>query len=372
MKKKSIITLILSLVIVISTFTFFMVTTNAASSTHEAEDDANKFKYASVNGDYVEFDATKDAYVEMKSVNSPASGTATLTFVYSKSSSGTVPVEVKVNGTTVVSKESFSSTGGSWAEKSIEASMESGSDNKIRFKLRAAAEGVCLDKVIISTDGGSSSDDDSDSDDSDNNDDDDSDSSDNTASYTIDDEGTIVVHSGTFNGGGKSYGSDIGDGSQDEDQPAVFELEEGADLTNCVIVPPAGDGIHVEGNNEISDVEFTDVGEDAISMRSSAEGGTVKITDCSFAKGEDKIFQVNKESTWYLTDIEVDGAGKVMRQNGGKTFPLTVYIDGLKATDIDEAIVRSDSEDCTVYYRDITCNLDKSDWWYGDLTAISY
>jgi hypothetical protein len=182
-------------------------------------------------------------------------------------------------------------------------------------------------------------------------------------------EGTIRVLKGTYDGGGESFGG-VGDGSQSEDQPPVFELEPGTNLINCKIVPPAGDGIHVHGDNTIENVEFVDVGEDAISMRSNFEGGTVTIRNCSFSKASDKVFQVNRESTWYLYDITVNTAGKVLRQNGGKTFKLDVYIDGLEAYDIDEAIVRSDSPDCTVYYENITTDLPSDKWWKGELTAV--
>lgn len=192
-----------------------------------------------------------------------------------------------------------------------------------------------------------------------------------TADYEITSEGTIHVFSGTFDGKGKNYGN-VGDGSQDESQPAVFELEPGTNLKNCTIVPPAGDGIHVHGDNVIENITFTNVGEDAISMRSNAEGGTVTIRNCSFAKAEDKVLQVNRESTWYLYDLTVDGAGKVLRQNGGKTFKLDVYIDGLEAHDVNESIVRSDSSDCTVYYKDITTDLPAEKWWRGELTAVSW
>jgi pectin methylesterase-like acyl-CoA thioesterase len=129
----------------------FINTLNAASSTHEAEASTNNFKYASVEGSYVAFDEKKDAYVEMKSVDSPSSETLVVTFVYSSTTS--FPVELKVNGSTIVSNETFDSTNGSWVNKSISASMNSGTDNKIRFKIRAAVSGVKLDKVIISTDG---------------------------------------------------------------------------------------------------------------------------------------------------------------------------------------------------------------------------
>lgn len=197
------------------------------------------------------------------------------------------------------------------------------------------------------------------------------DTSDDTADFEVTSEGTIHVLSGTFDCGGEEYGN-IGDGSQSESQPAVFELEPGTNLINCTIVPPAGDGIHVHGNNTVENVTFSDVGEDAISMRSNYEGGTITIKNCSFSKADDKVFQVNRESTWKLFNITVNTAGKVMRQNGGKTFKLDVYIDGLKAYNIDEAIVRSDSPNCTVYYKNITTDLPSDEWWMGELTAVAW
>ena len=199
-----------------------------------------------------------------------------------------------------------------------------------------------------------------------------------SADYEVTDEGTIHVKKGTFDGGGESYGN-IGDGTQDEGQPAVFELEPGTNLVNCIIVPPAGDGIHVHGDNTVENVIFEDVGEDAISMRSNFEGGTVTIRNCSFSDADDKVLQVNRESTWYLYDVTVNTAGKVMRQNGGTTFKLDVYIDGLKAYDINEALVRSDSPSCTVHYTlneegepDIDTDLPKDRWWKGELTAVPW
>lgn len=152
MKKR--IGLLLTVVVVLGIIgTIYVSTLNAGTSSHEAEASSNKFKYSSVKDNYVEFDEKKDAYVEMKNINSADSGSATLTFVYSATKS--FPVEVKVNGSTIVSKETFDSTGGSWKEKSITATMNSGNDNKIKFKIRAAVSGIKLDKVTINT-GGSS------------------------------------------------------------------------------------------------------------------------------------------------------------------------------------------------------------------------
>jgi pectate lyase C len=186
-----------------------------------------------------------------------------------------------------------------------------------------------------------------------------------SAKWSKDSKGTITVSSGTFDGQGKEFGK-IGDGSQKESQPAVFELEPGTSLRNVKIVPPAGDGIHVQGDNRVSNVTFTDVGEDAISMRSSAKGGIVIIENCSFSNGDDKIFQSNHESTWYIKDCKINGAGKVFRQNGGTTFKLTVFIENLNASNFGEAVVRSDASACTVYYKDCPSK------WVGKLKAVQW
>jgi len=45
---------------------------------HEAESSSNHLKYAKVESNYVVFDQTKDAYIEMKKVNSPVTGEVTI------------------------------------------------------------------------------------------------------------------------------------------------------------------------------------------------------------------------------------------------------------------------------------------------------
>jgi len=51
-----------------------------------AESSSNHLKYAKVESNYVVFDQTKDAYIEMKKVNSPVTGEVTITIVYSNGS----------------------------------------------------------------------------------------------------------------------------------------------------------------------------------------------------------------------------------------------------------------------------------------------
>jgi pectate lyase len=126
--------------------------TNFQGITHEAEASSNNLKYAKVESNYVVFDQTKDAYVEMKKVGSPVSGEVTITFVYSNGSGKSLPMEIKVNGTTIESEKEFPSTGSwnTWSTLSVKANMDSGSDNIIRFKTRTSDGGPRLDKVIVS------------------------------------------------------------------------------------------------------------------------------------------------------------------------------------------------------------------------------
>ena len=122
---------------------------------HEAEAGSNNFKYAKVESNYVVFDQTKDAYIEMKKVGSPISGEVTLTFIYSNGSGKSLPIEIKVNSNTIESNKEFPSTGSwnTWSSLSVKANMSSGFENIIRFKTRSSDGGPRLDKVIVSADG---------------------------------------------------------------------------------------------------------------------------------------------------------------------------------------------------------------------------
>jgi len=65
--------------------------------------------------------------------------------------------------------------------------------------------------------------------------------------------------------------SKLGDGSQREGQKRVFELKDGATLSNCIIgIKPgakgSADGIRCMGSCNINNVWFEAVGEDAITF----------------------------------------------------------------------------------------------------------
>lgn len=159
---------------------------------------------------------------------------------------------------------------------------------------------------------------------------------------------TIVVAAGqTFDGKGRTYiaGSALGDGSQSESQQPVFRLENGATLKNVVLGSPAADGIHTYGNAYLSNIVWTDIGEDALTMKGA---GTVTLNGGAAYNGSDKVFQINAAGRFNVYNFVANTAGKFIRQNGGTTFKVDVYIDSCDISNMSEAIFRTDSSTSTV------------------------
>ncbi len=190
---------------------------------------------------------------------------------------------------------------------------------------------------------------------------------------------TIVVKAGqTYNGNGNTIiAKGMGDGSQDEDQKPIFKLENGAKLQNVIIGAPACDGIHMYGNNTVTNVKCSDVGEDFFSVKGgdSANAGTITIDGGYANNGEDKIVQVNAPCTLKISNFSSDGMGKFCRQNGGKTWKMTLYLTNITLNNVKEAVWRSDSSSSVVYYRNLKVSNFKGSkgWWYGrDSQAHTY
>ena len=159
---------------------------------------------------------------------------------------------------------------------------------------------------------------------------------------------TIVVKKGqTFDGRNAVFraGKSLGDGSQSESQKPIFKLEDGARLLNVRIGNPGADGIHTHGNVQLQNIVWEDIGEDALTVK---DKGNVTINGGSASKGEDKVFQINAETTFRVSNFKANGAGKFIRQNGGKKFPITVFIDRCDISNMKEAIFRSDSSSAKV------------------------
>ena len=143
----------------------------------------------------------------------------------------------------------------------------------------------------------------------------------------------------------KANASTLGNGSQGESQKPVFMLENGAKLLNVIIGSPAADGIHCYGDVALENIVWTDIGEDAMTIKKE---GTVTLTGGYAANGSDKVFQINAPSTLTVTNFKADTAGKFARQNGDTTFKIAVIIDNCDISNMSESIFRTDSSTSTV------------------------
>lgn len=159
---------------------------------------------------------------------------------------------------------------------------------------------------------------------------------------------TIVVKAGqTFDGKGQTYVANpntLGDGSQAEGQKPIFKLENNAVLKNVNIGAPGADGVHVYGNGTISNVTWLDVGEDALTLKSS---GTVNITGGGAYKAYDKVFQINAAGTINIKNFKARDIGKLARQNGGTSFRVNFTLNNSDISDVKDSIFRTDSSSST-------------------------
>lgn len=157
---------------------------------------------------------------------------------------------------------------------------------------------------------------------------------------------TIRVTSGTFDGGCRRFtaGPELGDGSQDEGQDPVFRVENGATLRNVVIGANGADGVHVYNGGTLDNIHWMDVGEDAMTIKTS---GTVIVRNIEGFDADDKFFQINAASTLQVSNCIIHRAGKVLRQNGGSTFPINVSLDRCDINTMDEGVFRTDSPSST-------------------------
>ncbi len=153
---------------------------------------------------------------------------------------------------------------------------------------------------------------------------------------------TIRVTSGTYDGGCRTYNpsGDLGDGSQSEGQDPAFRVENGATLRNVILGNNGVDGVHFYNGGNLQNFRWTNVGEDAFTIKSS---GTVNVSGVTGVNSEDKFALVNAASTLNVSNCIVDNAGKFLRQNGGTDFRIDVTVDRCQISNMNEGIFRTDS-----------------------------
>ncbi|GEM00149.1 pectate lyase [Cellulomonas terrae] len=143
---------------------------------------------------------------------------------------------------------------------------------------------------------------------------------------------TISV-SGTRDGGYVRYYG-ISSGDQDESQPPIFQLSDGATLKNVIIGTDAGDGIHCTGTCTLENVWWEDVGEDAATLKGSSSSQVMTVTGGGAKGASDKVFQHNGPGRFVIKNFQVTDFGKLYRSCGNcsKQYARTVVIDNIKVT----------------------------------------
>lgn len=126
----------------------------------------------------------------------------------------------------------------------------------------------------------------------------------------------------------------ISDGSQDESQPAMFELEDGATIKNVIIGEGAGDGIHCKGTCTIENVWWENVGEDAATQKGKISGQVMTINGGGARSADDKVFQHNGPGKMVIKNVQIEDFGKVFRSCGNCStqYARSVEIDNIMVT----------------------------------------
>jgi pectate lyase C len=192
---------------------------------------------------------------------------------------------------------------------------------------------------------------------------------------------TIVVPPNTiYDGRGEvltadpaAMNCDLTEGEQAESQRPYFLLAPGASLRNVTINYPGCEGIHMMGDNILENITWTDVGEDAASVRSYFPGGTFAILNSRADHARDKTFQFNAPGALLIQGFQGTDMGKLVRQNGGTEFEFHVDLNDVTVSEVISAVVQSDSPLCFVRHHDLqfafTGSGDKSDRVFREIPA---
>ncbi|MCC2334659.1 pectate lyase [Cellulomonas wangsupingiae] len=143
---------------------------------------------------------------------------------------------------------------------------------------------------------------------------------------------TIQV-SGTLDGRLVRYYG-ISSGDQDESQPPIFQLSDGAVLKNVIIGTGAGDGVHCTGTCTLENVWWEDVGEDAATLKGSSTSQVMTVDGGGARSASDKVFQHNGPGKFVVKNFQVSDFGKLYRSCGNcsKQYARTVVIENVQVT----------------------------------------
>ncbi|KAF2690299.1 polysaccharide lyase family 3 protein [Lentithecium fluviatile CBS 122367] len=181
-----------------------------------------------------------------------------------------------------------------------------------------------------------------------------------------------IAASATFDGGMKQWDrspSTCNDQAEGGDADAVFVLNSGAVLSNVIIGPNNGEGVHCLGTCTLNNVWWTDVCEDAATFKQSS--GTSYVNGGGARKADDKVLQHNGAGTVAVKNFWVQDVGKVYRSCGNcgtqyarkSTFD-NIHVDGASVV----AGVNGNLGDTTTIKN--SCLLDSAVCWlYKGVTS---
>ncbi|MCA7012396.1 pectate lyase [Dickeya dadantii] len=154
-----------------------------------------------------------------------------------------------------------------------------------------------------------------------------------------------------FDGKGKTYvaGPALGDGGQKEGQKPLFEVADGGSVKNVIFGNNAADGIHLHGDAKIDNVHWTNVGEDALTVKSNTgKPANVSITNSSAQGASDKVFQLNADANFNVDNFKAKDFGTFVRTNGGQQGNWNLNLSNIDAQNGKFSFVKSDSEGLNV------------------------
>ncbi|KAH7083184.1 pectate lyase-domain-containing protein [Paraphoma chrysanthemicola] len=142
-----------------------------------------------------------------------------------------------------------------------------------------------------------------------------------------------IAAGATFDGGLKQW--DRSDNTCNEqaeggDADAVFVLGEGAVLSNAIIGPNNGEGVHCLGTCTLNNIWWVDVCEDAATFKQKS--GTSYVNGGGAKGADDKVLQHNGAGTVAVKNFYAENIGKLYRSCGncGTQYARKSTFDGIK------------------------------------------
>ncbi|XVV08270.1 pectate lyase [Actinoplanes sp. CA-131856] len=148
---------------------------------------------------------------------------------------------------------------------------------------------------------------------------------------------------GSVDGGNVRFigGGALGGDGQDEGQDPLFQLADGATLSNVIIGSPAADGVHCLGTCTLRNVWWQDVGEDAATFKGTSASQTMTVVGGGALHASDKTFQHNGPGTFVIKDFQASDIGKLYRSCGNcsKQYARKVQVSNVAVTTPLKALV---------------------------------